>query len=253
MKDTKILTVTGPSGCGKTSFVNHLQKFFGSEVDVLVSATTRPQRPHELDGRDYYFLSREEFEKKDFLEKVDFHDNLYGLEISEIEKKLDGNSKLLLVIVEKKGAYEIRRAYSGRVLNLLIGISPERSRKRLVRRDGEEKAIQRMEADKISGLDSLNYFSNDEGFFWDFYFENVSTKQNLRKKSHLIADLAMGFLPPAYFDYEKEGDSQFLKKDEFRDFSSKFKQPIHFLPMSRFSKSGIWFADSVLPKFYERT
>ena len=132
MKDTKILTVTGPSGCGKTSFVNHLQKFFGSEVDVLVSATTRSQRPHELEGRDYYFLSREEFEKRDFLEKVDFHDNLYGLEISEIEKKLNGNSKLLLVIVEKKGAYEVRRAYSGRVLNLLIGISPERSRKRLV-------------------------------------------------------------------------------------------------------------------------
>ena len=67
----KIILITAPSGSGKTSIVNHLMKRFPS-LEFSVSATTRKPRKNEKDGKDYYFISEEDFKekihKKEFLE-----------------------------------------------------------------------------------------------------------------------------------------------------------------------------------------
>lgn len=72
------LVVCGPSGVGKSTLIKKLQDEFPGEVHLVVSHTTRSPRPDEKDGVDYFFVSRDEFEKVDFLERDDFAGNSYG-------------------------------------------------------------------------------------------------------------------------------------------------------------------------------
>jgi len=60
----KIVIISGPSGAGKSTVVKELLRKSSLPLQLSVSATTRPPRPGEIDGKDYYFLSKEEFEKQ---------------------------------------------------------------------------------------------------------------------------------------------------------------------------------------------
>ena len=86
----KLLLFCGPSGSGKTTIVHHLlQK--NPKIEFSVSATTRPQRANETDGKDYHFISVEEFKKRiandEFVEWEEVYtDRFYGTLKSEIER-----------------------------------------------------------------------------------------------------------------------------------------------------------------------
>ena len=85
------LIVSAPSGCGKTTLLKKIFEKYPNTFGFSVSATTRQARNGEIDGKDYYFLSIEEFNRKiannDFLEYEQVYDNLfYGTLISEIER-----------------------------------------------------------------------------------------------------------------------------------------------------------------------
>ena len=85
-----VFVVTGPSGAGKGTLIKGLLESV-SGLEVAVSATTRPQRPGEVDGHDYWFLSDEEFTRRvdagDFLEWVPYvSGRRYGTLRSEIER-----------------------------------------------------------------------------------------------------------------------------------------------------------------------
>jgi guanylate kinase len=89
------------------------------QVELATSATTRPPRPEERDGREYHFLSPEEFERRaeagDFLEHVSYAGNRYGTLRDEVEQRLaDGRSVVLEI--EVAGAREIRRQMPSAVL-----------------------------------------------------------------------------------------------------------------------------------------
>jgi guanylate kinase len=113
-----------------------------------VSATTRPQRPGEVNGRDYFFLTREAFESKvskgELVEWEEVFLNLYGTLRSEVERTL-ANGETMLFDVDVKGALSIRRAYPDR--SVLIFVRPpslDDLRKRLEQRRTEDEAtIQR--------------------------------------------------------------------------------------------------------------
>ncbi len=85
-----LIVVSGPSGSGKTTLCRHLAD--EGEACYSTSCTTRAARPGEVDGRDYHFLSREEFTAKrdagDFLESAEVHGNLYGTLKSEVTGRL---------------------------------------------------------------------------------------------------------------------------------------------------------------------
>ena len=110
----KLLIFTAPSGAGKTTIVKHLlQKF--SELDFSVSATSRPARPGEVHGKDYYFISPEEFRQRakngEFLEWEEVYDDqFYGTLRSEIDR-LWVLGKCVVFDIEVKGATNIKKLY----------------------------------------------------------------------------------------------------------------------------------------------
>lgn len=77
--------ICGPSGAGKTTLVKRLMRDFPGEFRLSVSHTTRPPREGEKDGVDYHFVSPEEFEKVDFLERSTFADHSYGTSRGELQ------------------------------------------------------------------------------------------------------------------------------------------------------------------------
>lgn len=110
----KLLIFTAPSGAGKTTIVKHLLKKY-KELAFSVSATSRSARPGEVHGKDYYFLSPEEFRSKteagDFLEWEEVYDDqFYGTLHSEIER-LWAMNKCVVFDIEVKGATNIKKMY----------------------------------------------------------------------------------------------------------------------------------------------
>jgi guanylate kinase len=109
--------VTGPSGAGKGTLIQLVLPRF-PELALAVSATTREQRPGEEDGVHYWFLTREEFDRRiddgEFLEWVDFVGNRYGTLRSEIDRlRAEGKSPLLEL--ETEGAKRVKRRTEGAV------------------------------------------------------------------------------------------------------------------------------------------
>src|SRR5581483_9106652 len=107
--------VTGPSGAGKGTLIQLVLPRF-PELALAVSATTRAQRPGEENGVHYWFLDREEFDRRidagDFLEWVDFVGNRYGTLNSEIDR-LRGQGKSPLLELETEGAKRVKRRVAG--------------------------------------------------------------------------------------------------------------------------------------------
>jgi guanylate kinase len=112
-----VFVVTGPSGAGKGTLIERVLPRF-PELAVAVSATTRPQRPGEQDGVHYYFLTRDEFDRRiearEFLEWVDYVGNRYGTLLSEIER-LRAAGKAPLLELETEGALRVKRRVEGAV------------------------------------------------------------------------------------------------------------------------------------------
>jgi guanylate kinase len=106
-----VFVVTGPSGAGKGTLIQLVLPRF-PELALAVSATTREQRPGEQDGTHYWFLDREEFERRveagEFLEYVDFVGNRYGTLRSEIDR-LRELGKAPLLELETEGAQRVKR------------------------------------------------------------------------------------------------------------------------------------------------
>ena len=103
--------VTGPSGAGKGTLIQLVLPRF-AELALAVSATTRAQRPGEEDGVHYWFLTREEFDRRveagEFLEYVDYVGNRYGTLSSEIDRLL-AQGKAPLLELETEGALRVKR------------------------------------------------------------------------------------------------------------------------------------------------
>jgi guanylate kinase len=104
-----LLVVSGPSGSGKTTLCRRLAD--SGEVRYSISCTTRPPRPGEKDGRDYHFLTCEEFERRlkagDFLEHAMVHENWYGSLKSEVLSRLTSGSDVVMDI-DVQGAAQVR-------------------------------------------------------------------------------------------------------------------------------------------------
>jgi guanylate kinase len=109
------IVVSAPSGTGKSSIC---QRFLQAcpEIKFSVSYTSRPPRPNEVDGKDYYFISREEFQMRidqgEFVEWVENYGNLYGSSKKNMEAYLHDGQDLLLDI-EPRGARRIKQKFKG--------------------------------------------------------------------------------------------------------------------------------------------
>jgi guanylate kinase len=137
-----VFVVTGPSGAGKGTLIRLVLPRF-PELALAVSATTRPRRPGEQDGVDYWFLDRAEFDRRihsgEFLEWVDYVGNSYGTLNSEIERLREAGKAPLLEL-ETDGALRVKRRAEGAV-TVFVTAPVEELERRLRARATESSGV----------------------------------------------------------------------------------------------------------------
>lgn len=143
MPSRPVFVVTGPSGAGKGTLIKGLVERV-SGLEVAVSATTRSRRPGEVDGREYWFLTDEEFDRKveagEFLEHVHYvSGRRYGTLRSEIDR-IAGEGRICVLELELEGALNVQEDVEGSVTIFIaadVGELERRLRERATESTGE--------------------------------------------------------------------------------------------------------------------
>lgn len=132
MSKGKLFVFSGPSGVGKSTVLNRVMQA-REDLVFSVSATTRDPRPGEVDGVDYYFISRPEFEemiaRDEFLEYDEHHAVFYGTPKGQILEKMERNNVVL--DIEPNGAFNVRKAGMDAVLIFIMPPSRAELERRL--------------------------------------------------------------------------------------------------------------------------
>jgi guanylate kinase len=155
--------IAAPSGAGKTSLVRALMEREAG-LRFSISYTTRPQRPTEQHGRDYFFVGREEFERMvangEFLEHARVFDNYYGTSRRQVEEALAAGQDLILEI-DWQGAAQIRAALPECISIFILPPSrPELERRLRGRGTDAEEVIQRRLRDAASDMTHWREFDH---------------------------------------------------------------------------------------------
>ena len=149
MAQGPLIILSGPSGSGKSTVIRQLLAEAGLPLRLSVSATTRPRRPKEQEGVDYFFWTRERFAEQvaagAFLEWAEYAGNLYGTLRSEVDGYRARGTGVILDI-EVKGAEQVRRRSPDNVSIFLTAPSWEVYEQRLRKRhtEGEEAIARRL-------------------------------------------------------------------------------------------------------------
>ena len=138
----RVFVITGPSGVGKGTLIRGLRERV-PELELSVSATTRPPRPGEEDGVDYHFLSDEDFDRRlaagEFVEHASYSGRRYGTLRSELDRRLGAGVPVVLEI-EVQGARQIRDAMPEAVQIFIAPPSVDALHARLVGRGTDDAA-----------------------------------------------------------------------------------------------------------------
>ena len=121
-KKGAILIISGPSGCGKSTLLKEVYKDI-DDYYFSISTTTRAPREGEVNGVDYFFVTKEEFEKDinngDFLEYAKVHDNYYGTSLKPIIQALN-EGKLVIFDIDVQGHHLVRKKMNDSVTSVFI-------------------------------------------------------------------------------------------------------------------------------------
>ena len=148
-----LFVFSGPSGVGKGTLKAKLFEEFADQIAYSVSATTRGPREGEVDGKDYFLISRQEFERRvknnEFLEHAEFAGNCYGTPRAYVEKLLDSGMNVVLEI-DVQGALQVMKSMPECVSVFILPPSFEELEHRLRGRgtETEEKVRERLETAK---------------------------------------------------------------------------------------------------------
>lgn len=148
-----LIVLSGPSGVGKGTVRKALFEMPEQNFVYSVSMTTRKKRPGEVEGKDYYFVSREEFEEKieegKFLEHAEFVGNYYGTPLDKVNEQLNLGKEVILEI-EVEGAAQVREKCKDAVFIFLAPPSKAALYKRLKRRGTESEEVIKERIDKAN-------------------------------------------------------------------------------------------------------
>lgn len=138
---SRFIVLSAPSGGGKTTIAKMLVKRH-DEMSISISATTREKRPQEKEGKDYFFLSKDEFSENvqndNFLEYEEVHGDYYGTLKNRVEELVD-RGKTVIFDIDVKGAISIKKKYPDAILLFIKPPSLEELKARLNKRKSESK------------------------------------------------------------------------------------------------------------------
>jgi guanylate kinase len=160
-----LVIISSPSGAGKSSLCKMITDN-DQQIKLSISATTRKQRPQEIDGKDYFFISEEKYNQMinddQFLEHAHIFDNYYGTPKSMVTQELN-NGQDVLFDIDWQGARQLLQKFDKEDLVTIFILPPsmEELHKRLKNRaqDNEEVVLNRMKKarDEISHYDEYDY------------------------------------------------------------------------------------------------
>lgn len=139
-----LVVISGPSGVGKGTVRRALFNMPNNNLVYSVSMTTREKRPGEVDGVDYYFVSKEEFQKSKaegrFLETAEFVGNYYGTPLDKVNEQLDLGNEVVLEI-EVEGAQQVKKKMPDCVMIFIVPPGKQALYDRLKRRGTESEPL----------------------------------------------------------------------------------------------------------------
>ena len=159
-----LIVVSGFSGSGKGTLMKELLTRYPDTYALSISATTRSPREGEVDGREYFFVSKDEFEKMiakgELIEYAKYVENYYGTPRDYVEKKLDEGKDVILEI-EIQGALNVKKMFPDTLLLFVTPPSAEELKKRLVGRGTETMDVieSRMDraCEEAEGMENYDY------------------------------------------------------------------------------------------------
>lgn len=183
----KLVIISAPSGAGKTTIVNYLLKR-DPDLEFSVSATTRAPRGKEKDGKEYYFITTEDFKQKirndEFTEWQEvYKDNFYGTLKSEIER-IWTRKKHVVFDVDVKGGINLKKIFGPKAISIFIKPpSVKELEKRLLRRATDNKSKIRVRVEKA--IEEMKLA--DE-------FDHIVINDNLERAQKNVYELVKSFL-----------------------------------------------------------
>ena len=140
----QLIIFAAPSGSGKSSIINKIIEQSDNKVQLSVSATTRPARKGEINGKDYFFISNEEFvnlqKENAFIESAEVHGYMYGTLKSYVNEKINEGVQVILDI-DVQGFNQIRNSLQNYVSIFIIPPSFEELKERLFTRGLDSKEV----------------------------------------------------------------------------------------------------------------
>lgn len=204
-----LIVISGPSGAGKgTICKSFLER--NPEVAISVSATTRSPRNGEVEGVNYYFMSKENFKEKieanDFLEYAEVYDNFYGTPKSNVEELL-ANGKDVILEIDIQGALKVKENTEEGVFIFILPPSMEELKARIIKRGSEtpESLMKRFKSayKEINFISRYNYaVVNDEVETAVEKLEAIISAEKCRvdRIKHSILDSKEGIIHEQLYD-----------------------------------------------------
>lgn len=199
-----LIVLSGPSGVGKGTVRKAIFDQAGNDFQYSISMTTRQPRPGEVDGQDYFFVSKAEFEAKiqagEMLEYAKYVDNYYGTPLKWVNESLDAGRDVFLEI-EVNGAMQVRSKTSDGVFIFLTPPDLMELKQRLIHRGTDSMAVINKRIQKAFG--EIEMMQN-----YDYAVVNDQVENAVNKIKEIIRSERLR-VPRVMPDYlEMLGDSQ---------------------------------------------
>lgn len=183
----KLVIISAPSGAGKTTIVNHLLRK-GLGLEFSVSATSRAPRGKEMDGKEYYFISIEDFKKKikndEFIEWQEvYKDQFYGTLKSEIVR-IWADKKNVVFDVDAKGGINLKNIFGKKAISIFImPPSVKELEKRLLSRATDDRSRIKIRIDKA--IEEMKLADQ---------FDHIIINDNLEQAQNEVYEMVKSFL-----------------------------------------------------------
>ena len=178
---SNFIVLSAPSGSGKTTIAKMLIKKY-QDLSISISATTRPKRPLEEEGKDYFFLKKDEFieniKKNNFLEYEEVHGQYYGTLKTRVEKLLE-QGKAIIFDIDVKGAMSIKNHFPEAILLFIKPPSLKELKARLNKRKSENKEAITLRLERIN-------FEYEQAKHFDYVIINDNLPYTIKQIENLI-------------------------------------------------------------------